>query len=125
RRLLAYAAPYRSRIRLASLCSVLNKIFDLAPPALIGAAVNVIVEQENSFLASLGIVDVRHQLYLLSAITFVIWMLESLFEYIYALLWRNLAQRVQHDLRIDAYSHLQGLELAYYEERSTGGLMSV
>jgi ATP-binding cassette, subfamily B, bacterial len=125
RRLLVYATPHRRRIWLASLCSVLNKIFDLGPPALIGAAVDVIVQQENSFLASVGIVDVWDQLLLLSAITFVVWVLESVFQYAYALLWRNLAQTVQHELRLDAYSHLQGLELAYYEERSTGGLMAV
>jgi ATP-binding cassette, subfamily B, bacterial len=125
RRLLRYARPYRKRIAVASLCSVLNKIFDLAPPALIGAAVDVIVQQENSFLARIGVVDVWHQLLLLSAITFAVWILESIFQYAYGLLWRNLAQTLQHDLRIDAYEHLQGLELAYYEERSTGGLMSV
>ncbi|HUE87457.1 MAG TPA: ABC transporter ATP-binding protein [Vicinamibacterales bacterium] len=125
RRLLRYARPYRGRIWLASVCSVINKIFDLAPPALIGAAVDVIVQQEDSFLAGLGVVDVWDQLVLLSALTFAIWILESVFQYLYAILWRNLAQTVQHDLRVDAYTHLQNLELAYYEERSTGGLMSV
>jgi ATP-binding cassette subfamily B protein len=125
RRLLRYAAPHRARIRLASLCSVLNKVFDLAPPALIGAAVDVIVQREDSFLARLGVTEVWDQLLLLSAITFVVWVLESAFQYAYALLWRNLAQTIQHELRVDAYSHLQGLELAYFEERSTGGLMSV
>ena len=110
---------------LASVCSVLNKVFDLGPPALIGAAVDVIVQRENSFLAGFGVTDLRGQLLLLSAITFVVWILESIFQYAYAILWRNLAQTVQHDLRVDAYGHLQGLELAYYEERSTGGLMSI
>jgi ATP-binding cassette, subfamily B, bacterial len=124
-RLLRYARPHRRRMWTASLCSVLNKIFDLAPPALIGAAVDVVVHQEASFLARLGVVDVWKQLVLLSVITFVVWALESAFQYAYALLWRNLAQTVQHELRVDAYSHLQGLELAYYEERSTGGLMSI
>ncbi|MEX2582575.1 MAG: ABC transporter ATP-binding protein [Gemmatimonadota bacterium] len=125
RRLIRYARPYRARLWLASACSVLNKIFDLGPPALIGMAVDVIVQQEDSFLAGLGVTDVWDQLVLLSAITFAVWILESIFQYAYALLWRYLAQTVQHDLRIDAYEHLQGLELGYYEERSTGGLMSV
>ena len=58
RRLIRYTQPYRRRIWLASLCSVLNKIFDLAPPALIGAAVDVVVQQEDSFLSRLGIVEV-------------------------------------------------------------------
>ena len=30
-------------------------------------------------------------------------MLESAFQYAYEWLWRNLAQSMQHDLRIDAY----------------------
>ncbi|MEX2473433.1 MAG: ABC transporter ATP-binding protein [Gemmatimonadota bacterium] len=110
---------------LASVCSVLNKIFDLGPPVLIGAAVDVIVQREASFLTRFGVVEVWDQLLLLSGITFVVWLLESVFQYAYAILWRNLAQTVEHDLRVDAYRHLQDLELAYYEERSSGGLMSV
>ena len=55
----------------------------------------------------------------------IIWGLESLFEYGYKRLWRDLAQNIQHNLRLDAYRHLQELELAYFEERSTGGLMSI
>lgn len=125
RRLIGYASPHRGQMLLASGCSVLNKVFDLGPPALIGAAVDVIVQRESSFLATFGVSDVWDQLLLLSAITFVVWILESVFQYFYGLLWRNLAQTVEHELRMDAYRHLQGLELAYYEERSTGGLMSV
>src|SRR5690606_27585023 len=87
--------------------------------------VDVIVQQEESFLSAWGIVDVRDQLITLSIVTLVVWILESAFQYAYSLLWRNLAQAVQHDLRLDAYEHLQGLELSYYEERSTGGLMSI
>jgi ATP-binding cassette, subfamily B, bacterial len=125
RRLLRYARPFRGRIWLAVVCSVLNKVFDLAPPVLIGAAVDVVVRRQDSWLAGFGLPDVRDQLVALSVITAVVWLLESAFEYAYALLWRNLAQDVQHSLRLDAYDHLQHLELAFFEERSTGGLMSV
>ena len=51
--------------------------------------------------------------------------MESLFEYLYGVLWRNLAQTVQHELRLKGYAHLQDLDLAYFEERNTGGLLSV
>ena len=51
RRLLRYMAPHKGTIRLATLCSVLNKIWDLAPPLLIGLAVDVVVQREESFLA--------------------------------------------------------------------------
>jgi ATP-binding cassette, subfamily B, bacterial len=125
RRLLAYARPRRRRIALASLCSVMNKLFDLAPPLLIGAAVDVVVNRQDSFVARLGVTDVAAQLWLLAGLTVIIWVLESAFEYAYGVLWRNLAQSLQHDLRLDAYSHVQKLELAYFEDRSTGGLMAI
>jgi ATP-binding cassette subfamily B protein len=125
RRLWRYATRFRKQIVLASTFSILNKTFDLAPPLLIGAAVDVVVQKENSFLAGFGIPDTSSQLIILAALTFLIWLLESLFEYLHSIVWRNLAQSIQHELRIDTYRHVQGLELAYYEDRSTGGLMAI
>ena len=125
RRLLAYAHQYRRRAWLASLCSILNNIFDLAPPALIGIAIDIVVDQQDSLLSRLGVEDLRSQFILLSALTFLVWLLESAFQYAYELLWRNLAQSIEHDMRIDAYAHVQQLELGYFEERSTGELMSI
>ncbi|MCZ6786271.1 MAG: ABC transporter ATP-binding protein, partial [Planctomycetota bacterium] len=124
-RLLRYARRYRGRILLASSCSILNRIFDLAPPLLIGAAVDVVVEREGSFLAGFGIADPVDQLWLLAGLSAVIWILESGFQYAYSIMWRNLAQTLQHDMRVGAYAHVQTLEMSYFEERSTGGLMSV
>lgn len=124
-RLLQYAHPYRMQIFQATICSILNKLFDLAPPVLIGAAVDVVVNQQDSFIAQWGVENVVAQLWVLSLLSLIIWGLESAFEYAYELLWRNLAQTLQHDLRLDAYRHLQELELAYFEERSTGSLMSI
>jgi ATP-binding cassette subfamily B protein len=124
-RLLRYARQYRTPIIQATICSLLNKIFDLAPPILIGAAVDVVVKQQDSLIANWGIRNVQQQLIVLSLFSAVIWGLESIFEYAYERLWRNLAQHLQHDLRLDAYYHVQELELAYFEERSTGRLLSI
>ncbi len=125
KRLLAYGHQYRNRAWLASLCSVLNTVFDLAPPALIGVAIDIVVDQQNSLLAQWSITDLRTQFIVLSLLTFLVWVLESAFQYAYELLWRNLAQSMQHDLRMDAYQHVQQLELAYFEDRSTGDLMAM
>lgn len=57
RRLLAYSQNYHPQIWQASSCSILNKIFDLAPPALIGAAVDVVVQRQDSWIAHLGIIQ--------------------------------------------------------------------
>jgi len=125
KRLFAYGHNYRTEIRQAIACSVLNKIFDLAPPALIGAAVDVVVQKEDSLIAQLGVTDIFTQLLILALLSLIIWGLESIFEYAYNRLWRNLAQTIQHDLRLDAYAHLQSLDLVYFEDRSTGRLMSI
>lgn len=110
---------------LAGVFSVLNKIMDIAPEILIGGAVDVVVRREGSWLAGFGVVDVEDQLVVLAGLTFVVWVLESVFEYAYGLLWRNLAQTVQHELRVETYDHVQGLDLAYFEDRSVGGLMAI
>ncbi len=124
-RLLTYAKHHRNRVSLATLFSVLNKLFDLAPPALIGMAVDVVVEKEGSLLASWGIVDLKMQLIVVAVLTVIIWAAESGFEYAFQVMWRNLAQTIQHEMRLDAYSHTQNLEMGYHEDKSTGGLMSV
>ena len=79
-RLLHYGRAYRSQFWLAVLCSILNKVFDLAPPVLIGVAIDVIVNQQNSWLAQLGIADVKTQFIMLAILTVLIWVLESVFE---------------------------------------------
>ena len=124
-RLLSQLEEHRSVVILASLCSVLNKVWDLAPPVLIGMAIDVVSSRENSFLANMGYEDVYLQLYILTGITVVIWVLESLFQYFYAVLWRNLAQTAQHELRMSAYSHIQDLEMQWFSQQSTGGLMAI
>ncbi|MDE5109117.1 MAG: ABC transporter ATP-binding protein [Trichodesmium sp. St17_bin3_1_1] len=123
--LLNYGNSYKTQIFQAFICSILNKILDLAPPALIGAAVDVVIKKEDSLIAKWGIKDTFGQLLALTFISLIVWGLESIFQYAYQRLWRNLAQNIQHDLRIKTYSHLQDLELAYFEERSTGSLMTI
>ena len=115
----------KGKIRLAILCSILNKIWDLAPPLLIGVAVDVVVRKEDSLLADWGIIDPWNQLLVLAVATFLIWGLESLFEYFYAILWRNLAQTVQHNLRLVTFDHVQHQAMSWFDEHQKGDLLAV
>jgi ATP-binding cassette subfamily B protein len=124
-RLLRYASGHRKNIRRASICSVLNKLFDVMPEILIGMAIDVVVRQERSFLADFGIQDPFKQMLFLGMITIVVWALESLFEFFLLLLWRNLSQNLQHDLRLDAYGHMQNLDMAWFEDAATGKLVAI
>jgi ATP-binding cassette, subfamily B, bacterial len=125
RRLLRYTKPYQTQVWGAIICSILRTLFDLAPPYLIGVAVDVVVEREDSLIARFGIQDPLTQLLVLSLLTVAVWGLESLSQYGADKLWRNLAQTLQHELRVDTYNHLQELELAYFEDRSSGTLLSI
>ncbi|MEA5602206.1 ABC transporter ATP-binding protein [Nostoc sp. UHCC 0252] len=124
-RVLKYGRRYRQQIWQAVSFSIINTILDLAPPWLIGAAVDILVQKDNSLIAKWGIKDIFSQFLLLSFITVIIWIFESASQYAYDLLWRNLAQNIQHNLRLDTYNHVQELDSAYFEESSTGGLMSI
>ena len=124
-RLLRYARPFRGRIVWAATCSVLNKLFDLAPPFIIGAAIDVVVQRQDSLVAKLGFPDPFHQILILGLATVVIWSFESLFEWLLGVAWRQLAQAIQHEARMDVYGHVQTLEMRWFEDRSTGGLLAV
>ncbi len=125
KRLLQFARPYRRDIRLGALYSILNKIFDVLPELLIGVAVDVVVNQQDSFVARFGVKDPMQQLWLLVVITAVIWACESLFEYLHSLKWRNLAQNLQHDLRLATYQHIQKLPPDFVHQERSGRLMAV
>ena len=125
RRLFGYARSYRRDVAMASVYSVANKFFDVLPEILIGVAVDVVVNRTESFLARLGIVDPKQQLVLLALLTIVIWLAESLTEYLYEVRWRNLAQNLQHATRMDAYSHVQRLQMAYFERNRSGNLLAI
>jgi ATP-binding cassette, subfamily B, bacterial len=125
RRLFQHAGAYRKQVAWASLFSVLNKLFDVLPEVLIGVAVDVVVSKKSSFLARFGVAEPRQQLIVLAIITVFVWVFESTFEYLYAVRWRNLAQNLQHDLRMESYAHVQKLELSWFERTRVGNLMSV
>ncbi|MDA8653067.1 ABC transporter ATP-binding protein/permease [Candidatus Actinomarina sp.] len=120
-----YSKEQETKVRRGIVYSILNKLFDLAPPVLIGIAIDIVVEGSDSFLGSLGIEDRREQLIVLAFLTFVIWALESTFDYVAAVTWRNISQDVEHSLRTDTFKNVLGLDLQYFENKSSGRLMAV
>ncbi len=120
-----YSKEQETKVRRGILYSILNKLFDLAPPVLIGIAIDIVVEGSDSFLGSLGIEDRREQLIVLAFLTFIIWALESTFDYVAAVTWRNISQDVEHSLRTDTFKNVLGLDLQYFENKSSGRLMAV
>lgn len=125
RRLWGRVEPFRSRIVLGTLYSIMNKLFDLAPPVLIGLAVDIVVRNKDSLLARYGFPGAKEQLWILAGLTLFVWGMESVFEYLYSVTWRNLAQSLQHDIRVRAYERVQQLDLAATDQLTSGKIMAV
>ena len=125
RDLYKYAQQNQTKVKRGILYSILNKLFDLAPPVLIGVAIDIVVEGSDSFICSFGFEDRRQQLIILAFITFIIWGLESIFDYVAAVTWRNIAQDLQHSLRTETFEKTLDLDLAFFENKSSGRLMAI
>lgn len=126
RRLFQYLGRYRQSLSFAVSSSVINKIFDLMPPFLtawlidsVSGKIPVWIEQ------GLGWTDIPQIIVLLGVLIVVIFAGESFFEWMFKREFLRLAQRVQHDLRLDAYAHMQNREIAYFENQRTGNLMAM
>ena len=120
-----YALDQGTKVRRGIIYSILNKIFDLAPPILIGIAIDIVVEGSDSFIGNLGYTDRRQQLIILAILTLIIWGLESAFDYIAAVTWRNISQDIEHSLRTDTFNNVLDLDLAFFENKSSGRLMAI
>lgn len=112
---------YRGRLVAAVTMSTVNKVADVVPELLIGAAVDVVVRGQDSFVGEvLGVESRYSQLAWLAVINVVVWVVESVSQYVADVLWRGLAQGVEHDLRVEAYDHAQHLDMSWHEGRASG-----
>ena len=123
--LFVYSQQQKTKAKRGIVYSILNKLFDLAPPVLIGVAIDIVVEGNESFLASLGIPYRRRQLVILAILTFIIWGLESLFDYLSAVTWRGISQDIEHSLRTETFENVLSLDMKYFENKSSGRLMAI
>jgi len=124
-RLFNYAKGYRKDIYLATFYSFINTLFYILPEVLIGMAVDVVVYRKESLLGRLGVPNLYHQLIILGVLTLIVWIVLSVSEFLYSSKWRNLAQQIQHQLRIDAYTHVQDADMTYFENASDGNIVTI
>lgn len=113
-----FVQPYRTRALIGLGTNGLARLFDLLPMVIIGFLVDRIA---RGGLAGVDVVDLAWAgLAILG--TFVgLAIFQSGSDYA----WDTLAQKVRHDLRMRLYDHLQRLDVAFFESRPTGDIMSV
>ncbi|MFW6317952.1 MAG: ABC transporter transmembrane domain-containing protein, partial [Halorubrum sp.] len=113
-----------------AVATVFGRAFGLVPAFVIGLAVDAVFLAERPYAlplvpeAFVPTTDVE-QLYFSIAILLAATVAGAVASWIEDWGWSVFAQRVQRDLRVDAYAGLQELELAYFTGHRTGDLMSV
>lgn len=125
-RLFGYLRSYRGWLTSATGASVLNKVLDLMPPLLVGWVIDSLRGKPPGFISSLaGTKDPWSMALVLSGLSVVIFFFESLFQWMYQAGFMTLAQRVQHDLRMDVYNRIQEREIAFFEEHRLGEILAM
>ncbi|MEM0997254.1 MAG: ABC transporter ATP-binding protein [Bacteroidota bacterium] len=126
RRLLQFLRPYRGSLYSASSSSVINKIFDLMPPLLVGWVIDSVRGEAPEWITwTVGTNDNWTLAAFLAVVAVVIFGIESFFEWHYKYTFMRLAQRVQHDMRVTTYRQLQSREMAFFENQRTGETMAI
>ncbi len=126
RRLFGYLNPYRSSLYSSSAASIANKIADLMPPLLVGWVIDSVSGESPLWIQQLvGTSDSWTLAVFLAVLAVFVFGFESFFEWVFQRGFMRLAQRVQHDLRMDTYRKIQSREMAFFESQRTGDTMAI
>ena len=125
-RLFLYLRNYKKEVNISVFATITNKLFDMMPPFLTAWMIDSMSGNIPAWIPRwTGLSDLWEIAIFIFIITIIIFGFESFFEWMFKRGFMRLAQRVQHDLRLDAYNTMQSREIAYFEEQRTGNLMSM
>ena len=112
-RIISYLAPYRPLVFLTFLAASLATVFDLLPPYLIKVIIDDVIPNQ----------DLNVLPWILAGLLFA-YGLKNICNSLRIRFNNKLEQRVVFDLRGQVYGALQHLSIDYFENRSTGEIMS-
>ena len=112
-RVLSYLKPYRKDVAVTLLLAISTTLLDLVPPWLIKIVVDSLVEDSESMWIYGTIVGLA-----------IVYLMRNYTNHRRIIINNQVEQNVVFDLRSDVYRALQKLSLNYFENRSTGELMS-
>lgn len=120
RRLLTYLKPYRGQIVLTIFLVVLTGVLELLGPYLSGEAIDIIADSEFQMTP----VDISSILRI-AAVMILIFVSCSFLQYLSALMMLKISKKIVFRMREDAFRSLIEARVSYFDERSTGDILSV
>jgi ATP-binding cassette subfamily B protein len=119
-RLVRFARPHARRILLGLTANAGARFFDLLPMIVVGRVVDTVSTalRDGQALAATDFLWAG----LLVLGTFAgLAVFQSVSDYTLD----SAAQKIRHDLRVELYTHVQRLDVSYFESRQTGDIMAV
>jgi ATP-binding cassette subfamily B protein len=119
-RLMRYSRPHARRITLGLLANAGARFFDLLPMIVVGRVVDTVSTalREGQSLAGADFVWA-------GALVLGTFAGLAVFQSVSDYTLDSAAQKIRHDLRVDLYTHVQKLDVSYFESRQTGDIMAV
>jgi ABC-type multidrug transport system fused ATPase/permease subunit len=112
-RVFSYLKPYKPLVALSLSFAIMTTLMDLIPPWLIKIVIDMLVE---------GVPD--STVYWVAGSLGVSYLARNLFNYKRIMLNNKVEQKVVYDIRSHVFQSLQKMSLNYFENRSTGEIMS-
>ncbi len=113
RRLLAYLRPHKWYVAGALLALIGDALCQLAPPYLVKLAIDQYISQGD--LSGLNGIAFVYVGVLVAAFSL---------EYAQTYMMQMIGQRIMYDMRMQIYSHLQRLDLSFYDRNPVGRMMT-
>jgi ATP-binding cassette, subfamily B, bacterial len=118
--LLQIVGSYRRQFYLASSLSILGQILDMVPGLFVAWILLLFTTGKSAALVHLGLTSITAQLWFLVGVTALTFIVAAALSFFSGVLWRDLAQSIQHRWRTEMYAHIQRAELRHLEgERTT------
>ncbi len=120
RRLLRYLKPYRGQIALTIFLVVLTSGLELLGPYLSGEAIDIIADSELH-MTSVDVASIAR----IAALMILIFVVSSFLQYLSAWMMLKISKKIVCRMREDAFQSLIRARVSYFDDRSTGDILSV
>jgi ATP-binding cassette subfamily B protein len=125
-----YGRPHIPLFVLGTLASVVGRSVGLVPPLVLGVAIDALLTGNSAYRlplvpeAWLPATELG-QFWLSAGLILASFVLAVAFTWTQGVSMALFSNRVQHAVRVEAYAAMQGLDMAFFDDKQTGQVMSI
>jgi ATP-binding cassette subfamily B protein len=124
-----YGRDHWFEATVAIVASVFARVLDLAPPILLGLAIDSVIQKNKPFLPFLpdAVIPATDtgRLVFMGGLIAGSFMLGAAFHWVRNWGWNTFSQHIQHEIRTDTYDKMQRLNMDFFATKQTGEMMSI